>query len=459
MAKKVFIIGLDSAPPEILFDRADELPNFNYLKNHGIYGPLRSCHPPITIPAWMVMSTSKNPGKLGIYGFRHRRGYSYTDFWISSSYSIKEPTIWDILSKYGKRSTLVGVPPTYPPKPINGNLISCFITPDTDKEYTYPPQLKDLIKELVGEYKVDVEFRTDNKDKLLADIYAMTEKRFKVIKHLIGMNDWTFFMWVEIGIDRMQHAFWKFFDSTHHLYQPQSKYSNAIMGYYKYMDHLVGELLSLLDKDTTILVVSDHGAKGMKGAFCINEWLLKRGYLAFKEEPETGVDITKASVDWSRTKAWGWGGYYSRVFLNVRGRESIGIIPPEEYESFREELITAFKEIRGPNGEKWETLVFKPENFYLNPIGDYSDLMVYFDDLAWRAAGTLGHPNMYLPENDTGPDDAVHSQDGIFILYDPDKEAANKKMFPSHILNIAPTVLHQLDIPIPHDMEGKVIKS
>src|SRR5437016_5856304 len=87
-SKKVLVIGLDSAPPEIIFEKyLDEMPNLRSLMNEGIYGSLESCHPPITIPAWMVMATSKNPGRLGLYGFRHRKGHSYGEGWIANSQS------------------------------------------------------------------------------------------------------------------------------------------------------------------------------------------------------------------------------------------------------------------------------------------------------------------------------------------------------------------------------------
>jgi len=83
--KRLLIIGLDCAPPSLIFDRADKLPNLNRLMTDGVSGPLRSCDPPITIPAWMVMATGKDPGQLGLYGFRHRRGYEYNKMWIANS--------------------------------------------------------------------------------------------------------------------------------------------------------------------------------------------------------------------------------------------------------------------------------------------------------------------------------------------------------------------------------------
>jgi len=454
--KRILVIGLDSAPPELVFDRfLDKMPNMKKMMGLGIYGKLRSCDPPITIPAWTVMMTSKSPGKLGAYGFRHRKKNSYKDAWIASSQAIRERAVWDILGDHGKKVCLVGVPPSYPPKAVNGWLISCFITPDTNRDYTYPVELRKEIEELVGNYLIDVEFRTDEKEGLLREIYEMTEKRFKVIKHLIKTRDWNFFMFVEIGLDRIHHAFWKFFDAEHHLHQPKNRFEDTIQNYYQFLDKEIGDLLSLIDEDTLVLVVSDHGAKRMKGAFCVNEWLIKRGYLTLKKNVEKVTDIEDAEIDWSKTIAWGWGGYYARIFLNLKGREEQGVIEPKDYDKVRESLAEEIRQIRGPNGEIWDNKVFKPEELYEECKGDPPDLMVYFDDLYWRSAGTIGHGTLNLPENDTGPDDAVHAQDGIFLLYDPKKKYGKK--VDANILDIAPTILHLMGLPVPRDMEGKVI--
>jgi predicted AlkP superfamily phosphohydrolase/phosphomutase len=455
MDKKVLVIGLDCATSEIVFDRKEELPVLRELIDNGIYGNLQSSDPPITIPAWMVMCTGKDPGKLGLYGFRHRKDFSYKDIWIATSYSIREKTVWDIIGEKDGQSCLVSVPPSYPPKPVNGNLISCFITPGDDKDYTYPSDLRIELEEKFGPYMFDVVFRTDEKDNLLEQTYEMTEQRFKVLNHLITKKPWDFFMFVEIGVDRVHHAFWKYMDPSHHLYEKGNPYENVIIDYYKRVDALIGELLSNVDQDTMVLVVSDHGAKSMKGAFCINEWLIEQGDLVLNERPQSPISFDKVGVDWSRTKAWGWGGYYARIFLNVEGREAQGVIKIEDYRNEREALIERLAAVKGPDGEEWNTKIIKPQKYFKELNGDYPDLMIYFDDLYWRSAGTLGHGTKYLLENDTGPDDAVHAQDGIYILYDPKNKTCVRK--DANILDIAPTILDEMGLAVPEDMRGNVI--
>jgi predicted AlkP superfamily phosphohydrolase/phosphomutase len=264
-------------------------------------------------------------------------------------------------------------------------------------------------------------------------------------------------MFVEIGVDRIQHAFWKYMDPEHHLYIKGNPYESAIMEYYKDLDSKLGELLSNVDKNTIVLVVSDHGAKRMKGAFCINEWMIEQGDLVVREMPQSQTSLEKVDVDWPRTKSWGWGGYYARIFLNIEGREMQGIVKPEDYEKERESLIERLSSIKGPNGEEWITRIIKPQEYFQELNGDYPDLMIYFDDLYWRSAGTLGHGTKYLLENDTGPDDAVHAQDGIYILYDPKNKINLRK--DANILDIAPTILTEMGLPVPEDMRGTPLRT
>jgi predicted AlkP superfamily phosphohydrolase/phosphomutase len=185
MKRKFLIIGLDSAPSEIVIDRREEFPVLRRLIEGGAHGKMRSSDPPITIPAWMVMTTGKDAGRLGLYGFRHRTGYAYDKMWIATSQAFKERAIWDVVGDHGGRSCLVSIPPSYPPRKVPGDLISCFITPDNEKDYTYPKELKAEIEAKFGPYMFDVVFRTEDRDEILKEIYAMTAKRFDVVRYLM----------------------------------------------------------------------------------------------------------------------------------------------------------------------------------------------------------------------------------------------------------------------------------
>lgn len=458
--KKVMVIGLDCAAPQLVFDKwKDDLPNLRSLMEKGVWGKLRSTDPPITVPAWMSMLTSKSPGRLGFYGLRNRADYSYAKMSIPNSAQVKEPTVWEILSKEGKKCIVLGVPQTYPPKPLNGYLVSCFLTPSTKSDFTYPKEFKAEVEEVTEGYILDCNnFRTDDKDRILNQIFEMTDKRFKLAKHCLQTKEWDFFMMVEMGTDRIHHGFWKYMDPTHLKHEPGNPYENSIKNYYKFCDERLGELLKIAGPETTVLVVSDHGARKMDGGICINEWLIKEGYLTLKEMPKEPAPVEKCEVDWEKTRAWGSGGYYARLMVNVKGREPQGTVAPgEEYEAFRNELIAKLEALPNHEGKPMQTKVVRPEDVY--PICENipPDLFVYFDDLNWRSVGSIGLNEIYTFENDTGPDDANHDWHGIFLMQRPtDETSVNRTDL--DIKDVAPTILHYMDQVIPQDMEGKVIK-
>jgi predicted AlkP superfamily phosphohydrolase/phosphomutase len=457
--RRVMLIGLDCAAPELVFDRwLDDLPNIKSLYAGGVHGLLRSCDPPITVPAWSVMMSSKSPGLLGVYGFRNRADHSYDKYTIANSLAIKEDRLWDILSRSGKHSIIIGVPGTYPPRPLKGALVGDFLTPDTNCNYTYPAELSQEIEQVVGEYILDVrDFRSGNKPKILADIYEMTRKRFQLARHLLATQDWDYFMMVEMGVDRIHHAFWDDMDPAHRFYVAGNQFENAIRDYYREVDREIGDLLAFADADTAVLVVSDHGAKRMDGGICVNEWLLAHGYLVLSEKPEGAMPLNKVKVDWSRTKAWGDGGYYARIFLNVAGREPQGTVAPADYEKLRDDLLAGLSAIPDENGREIGTKVFRPEELYKKVRGVAPDLIVYFGDLYWRSVGTVGGGRIHTFENDTGPDGANHAQNGIFILKDNANIGAAARVDGLQITDIAPTVLNLFGLPIPNDMEGGAV--
>lgn len=420
---RLLVIGLDCAEPDLLFRRyAHRLPNLGRLREEGWWGEVRSCIPPITVPAWMVMFSGREPGELGAYGFRSREPGSYNGTRVVDSRSLRPAAIWDRVMEEGGRCCLFAVPPSYPPYPVRGDLVSCFLTPGTDRPFTYPRGLSVELEEQGLSYVPDVKFRVEDKEGLLEELRDMTRGHLDMVAYLAGSREWDLFVLVEIGLDRAQHAFWRYQDPSHHLYEPGSPLASALEDYYALLDEGIGQILEACGRDTAVAVVSDHGAKGMKGAFCINQWLAEKGYLHLKGKPVPGTRIEEAEVDWSRTLAWAWGGYYARVFLNLREREPEGVIPPDKYEEELEALAGELRDIRGPSGERWNTLVVRPQEVYSRVEGDASDLMVFLDDLSWRAAGTLGHPTLYLEENDTGPDDAVHDWEGVGIFYHPGKD-------------------------------------
>jgi predicted AlkP superfamily phosphohydrolase/phosphomutase len=452
---KILVVGLDCAAPELLFGD-ERLVNFRRLMDAGAYGRLESVIPPITVPAWMCMATSQDPGSLGVYGFRNRVDHSYNGLGIVNSRSIGELAIWDQVAREGKKSVIIGVPPAYPPRKVNGISVGCFLTPDTTKDvYTHPPGIGAEIEKLVGQFPVDVKgFRTDDKAWLRDEIYAMSRKHFEVVRHYMKNAEWDYFQFVEIGLDRMHHGFWSHHDPEHVLHKPGNPFQETIRDYYRYLDEELGSLLELLTDDTIVLVVSDHGAQRLDGGFCVNEWLIQQGWLVLNSYPEKVTPFSKLDVNWEETRVWSEGGYYARVFFNVKGREPRGAIEADDYDRFRAEVQARFEATTDAEGKPLGTLVFRPEDIYKNVRNVAPDLIVHFGALYWRSIGGVGYPTLHVIENDTGPDDCNHAQHGAFILASSNNPLRGQ-IEGAHLLDIAPTLLELGGYDIAPSMQGR----
>jgi predicted AlkP superfamily phosphohydrolase/phosphomutase len=455
-ARKAMIVGLDCAEPSLVLERwRERLPVLSGLMEGGVSGRLVSVVPPITVPAWSCMMASRTPGDLGVYGFRNRADHTYDGAFIADGSAIHAPRLWDLVGRAGGSSIVLGVPGTYPPRPLRGALVSCFLTPSLASRYTYPPALRDEVEEVVGEYLFDcTNFRTEDKDDLLQQIYTMTDRRFRLAEHLLETRPWQLFALVEMGTDRIHHGFWKFMDPEHRKHEPGNRYEGAILEYYEHLDGLVGRLLGHADDETLVLVVSDHGAKRLDGGIRVNEWLRREGLLTTIASPNGVCSPRDAGIDWARTTAWGEGGYYARVFLNVAGREPEGTIAPGDYEAVRDDLAQRLAAIPDDEGRPLATRVYRPEELYPRVEGVAPDLIVIFGDLLWRSVGTIGgDEGVHTLENDTGPDDANHAQDGLLIAAGAGVTA--RGTLDAHLLDVAPTVLELLGLPVPDDMRGR----
>ncbi len=444
-----------------MFDRfLPSMPTIRRLLASSRYGTLRSTDPPITVPAWAVMFSGVDPGTLGIYGFRHRKLGSYSEMYTPSSSMIPYPLLWDLLSRQGRRVAVVGMPPGYPPPHVNGVYVSDFLTPDHATDFVYPPSYRAEIEAAAkGEYMFDVTFRAEDRDRVEREVFEMTRRRFEVARRLWAKERWDLFALHEIGPDRIHHAFWKFFDPSHPKYATGSPFNSTADRYYRLLDEEIARFLELVPDDVAVWIASDHGSQAMEGCFCINEWLLRNGYLALKgPRPPPGTPLDSVPIDWSRTRVWGAGGYYARLFLNVRGREPEGIVAPEAIPTLVRELEQRLSAVLGPDGRPLGVVLLDPHRVYREARGDPPDLMAYFRGLHWRSAGTIGYDGLFLSENDTGPDDSVHSMDGFFLLYAPHDGAPAGRLAEQSILDVAPTLMQRMGVPIPPHVQGKPIR-
>lgn len=415
---RVAVIGLDGVPSSLVFGRfMGKLPTLNLLMKHGTWGPLKSTDPPITIPAWTCMTTGKDPGELGIYGFRNRAAFDYSQLVTADACSVSAPRVWDRIEESGRSSILIGIPQTFPVREHRGITIAGFPASRSSNGFSHPPELAEQLDGMAdGQYVEDIlNFRNRPLSELAQELRQMVDGRFSVAGKLLLTNPWDFMMMVEIAPDRAHHMFWRFFDPEHPGFEANSEYAEVIPDFYAHLDTRISSLLSLMDDETTVMIVSDHGAMPCHGGVCVNEWLIRHGYLCLKRKVEKVSRLEPSMIDWSRTAAWSEGGYYGRIFINVKGREPQGIVELEHYEAFRDELAKKLEEIRTTGGELIRNKVYRPGDLYLDQQNIPPDLIVYFDGLKRRALSTIGTSAILVKGDGYSLDDCNHDPLGIFI--------------------------------------------
>ena len=451
--RPVVVLGLDCVPPVLAFDRyRHAMPTLTRLVEAGLSGPLRSTTPPITLPAWACMTSGRDPGELGLYGFRARSLGTYEQT-IASSQHVRVKRTWDYVGEAGHRVAAMFVPPSCPPTPVRGTMLSCFLHPG-EGPVSFPVSTGEALEQQHGRYLPDVkEFRTSDKGRVLEQLYEMTGQHFAMVRSVLARERPTFGVSVEIGPDRLHHALWAHIDESDPRHDRSSPWRSEGERYYRFLDEQVASVLEVLPSDVVVMVVSDHGARPMLGAVRLNELLLRAGWLAFHQPPRRGDGLNLDAVDWSRTRAWASGGYCGRFFLNVAGREPSGIVPPCEVERTLEELETLVRTVLHPDGSPLPCEFVRPTDFYRAARGLAPDAMVFFDDLSYRALGSFdGEDFLVTRDNDRGPDGCNHDWHGIFVM--SGKDLPTGRIPELSIYDVNATVLGLLGIRGPQDLLG-----
>lgn len=497
---RVLVIGLDGATFDLIhpWTRAGDLPNLAKLMAEGVYGPLESTLPPVTAPAWATFATGKNPGKHGVFDFIRPRG---GEFDMVNATSIRAPTLWRILSEADRTVGVMNVPVTYPPQAVNGFVIAGMLSPVGDN-FTYPP---DLLNRYVGHLKPyriapNVQYKPGNETEFAADLLDLVERRGAYALRLMADFPSDFLMFHFQGTDIVQHALWKFIDPAHPDYNPQAaaRFGPALKQIYQCIDDHIGQMLGHLTDDTTTIVMSDHGFGPLEYIVNMNLFLLEKGLLRLKRGSWTRLKaglfragITPASawhliertglqnyvwhvskstrnkvvgrflsfedVDWSRTRAYSIG-HVGQIFTNLKGREPEGIIEPgAEYESVRQQVVGALRDLRHPDtGQPLVDKVIPGDQVAYGPYAHRSpDLHVVMDGYQTIAFPLFATDSRIVTRQIRG-DSGCHRLHGIFIASGAEIRKG-QTVENAHIMDLAPTILHLMELPVPADMDGRVL--
>jgi predicted AlkP superfamily phosphohydrolase/phosphomutase len=500
---RVLLIGLDGGSLDLVTKWKDELPNLRALMESGVYGRLESTVPPVTSPAWNSMFTGKNPGKIGIFDFLLFPFNKDAGFRIANLSHQDSPSLWDWLNDCGRKAGVVGVPTTFPPRRIDGFMVSGgTLVPRSNAQYTFPPKLRTELDEAAGGYETSsfVDLTVPGREReCLEKLARGVDKQVRAVKYLMKEYEWDFLTCVFSATDIAQHYLWHHMDETHpkHDASLAKTYGDGIKEIYKRADSAIGELLSAMPEPVNVLLVSDHGGAPVRGHFGVNEWLKREGLLQLHRRRRSFrpilsnilaslkglllkycpprlvqliIDTVPArllemvtprghlreeghqlidAIDWSRAKAYsvGEGG---GIFINVEDRS------PEstEYLQLRDRIEGMLAQLTGPKGERVAVRAFKKEDVYWGRhLNAAPDLLYMLDDLTLSPKTGIGHGRVWIEPQVGGG----HSLHGLFIASGPDIKGTGEQLQDLKIYDIAPTVLHLMGCPVPEDLDGRVL--
>jgi predicted AlkP superfamily phosphohydrolase/phosphomutase len=482
----VLLIGIDAGCLSV-FDRLNSegrIPNLASIYEDGVAGPLESQIPPWTPSAWPSMYTGVNPGKHGVYNFVDFDGY---DWEVVSRNHVQQYSIWELLDQYGKSSVVLNVPVTSPPSDIDGAIVPGFIGPE-DPPCTPDGILSDIKSEL-GEYRVYPSY-TRGSDELsdsekLAEYQNLVQMRGEAFRYLTDRFE------PDFGFVEFQKT-----DTVFHEFSG---------------DEEIGKILEATNPET-VIIASDHGMGPYeKEEFRVNEYLRDEGYvettrggkgmpswnpirqglrdgdqetswepnvierlaakaaqfgltanrvgsglrqvgleeIAKQYAPDGVARTANEQVDFESSTAYMRARTELGVRLNVEGREPSGVVPADEYEAVRTDIIETLRDATAPSGMPvFETVAPREEYFdgpYTEDAVDIVTIPRAFQHFlsAQLLGDYFGDPAE--PWN--------HKRDGI-VAAKGDAVDESVSLDDAHLFDIAPTILGAFDIPTSERMDG-----
>ena len=501
--KRVIVIGLDGATWDLMKPWAEKgiLPTFKKMMEDGVYGNLESTIPPLTGPAWVSFATGKNPGKHGCYDFLIPRK-SLNDMKPITTKEIHGKTFYEILNENGKKCILINLPGSYPPR-IKEIVITSLLTQGDN--CIFPPDLVDEIPEL-KDYRIsyDASLLLSGKiEDYVNDVRKLEKTRFECAKKLFE-KEWDFFFLLFSAPDMIQHHLHKELVSG-----TMDENSNTIKAY-KEMDEYIGWFVNEA-KNINILFMSDHGFRVYKKTFLINGWLRKEGYLEIEgtSEPtraphKVGEEHLKAMsqrinlrlpvflFNYLRRFTWASSFYiklkkilpieirtdlyfqpklsetiacsmshansnFGAIYINDKKRFLDGKVEVDDYELIRVEIINKLKRLKDPETGENNIIknICKKEDVYFGPQLDIAPDIVFILSKEYNTRSSLSSVN--TPFDDRIITINEHALQGIFLAYGPDIKKG-VEIQDAKIYDFAPTILHLFGVPIPKDMDGRVLK-
>jgi predicted AlkP superfamily phosphohydrolase/phosphomutase len=209
----------------------------------------------------------------------------------------------------------------------------------------------------------------DEEEFLQQDGFILEESR-AMLDYELGRFDSGLLFYYISSTDQRQHMFWRLFDEKHPAYDPAlaRAFGGTIESTYRQADEILDRALTRIDKDTTVLVMSDHGFNPYYRSFNANTWLRANGYLKLRNEfKEEDLELAFAGTNWTKTRAYGIG--LNGLYINEKGREAEGIVAPgADKDNLVREIARKLEEYTDPKtGEKVLARAYVAKDVYTGP--------------------------------------------------------------------------------------------
>ncbi len=477
---RTLLIGLDGATFTVLDALIDRgvMPTLERLCASGVRAGLRSTANPLTPLAWTSLLTGRSPGHHGIFDFVRVEQLSYhPHFRLATSSDIRCPTIYSLIGERGRRSISLNFPVMFPPRPIDGFLIPGFVPHRHLSRAMHPRGLYDRLAALpdVSLKELPVDFEDERRSvQVLAPerheewirYHIRRERQWSnVLRHLMSTEAWDLASVVFDGVDKLQHACWRFIDDRLFAAEGSSPWARRVrelcLDYFRQLDDLIAEAIDMAGPETRVFLASDHGFGPSDEVFYVNTWLERQGHLAWKEDapvaPEgyintEGMKAAAFLFDWSRTRAYTLTPGSNGIYLRPDGEAGAGTPDDGRRAALGRQIADALREVRNPlTGERVVRRVMTREEAFPGPqSGLAADLTLVLRDFGFVSV-TRSEEIVKTRREVAG----VHHPRGIFVAAGPGIRRG-EVVDDLSILDVTPALLHSLGEPVPEEFEGRL---
>ncbi len=394
--KRTVIIGLDGVPYHLIQELSGNgtMPNVGMLITEGIFRQMESSIPEISSVAWSSIITGVNPGEHGIFGFTDLAPQTYRTTFPNFN-SLKAPPFWR--RDKATRSIIINVPSTYPARRLNGVLIAGFVALDLEKA-TYPPSLVPQLKSM--DYRVDVDFQRANESVsfFLSDLNKTFQARISAYRYLWQNEDWTVFMLVFTGTDRLMHFLWNAYEDEAHAYH------SAFLDHFHQIDEVIGEITQRMRDNDSIILLSDHGFERLDKDIYVNFVLKQDGMLKLENElPLSLKDIAEGTRAFALDPG--------RIYINLKDKYPRGCVGSQERESVLKELESIFGSLK-LDSKRVIRRCYRKEEIYEGPFLPQAPDMVLLGNKGLNLRGSIKAKKLW----EKGALAGKHSQPDAFLL-------------------------------------------